>query len=120
MRLTSCPRSGLPQVSPATASLAEVHVLTLGLCSYGFELLPVPAHCARLQLQEVKRRWAMWGLNGNQSAEVHEGDFRGNGTVAKCLREADAVVSVLDTTRSDFSSLRTVRKFEGDDQGTMT
>ena len=60
--------------------------------SYGFELLPVPAHCARLQLREVRRRWAMWGLKGNLDVEVHEGDFRVHPMVAKRLREADVVV----------------------------
>ena len=61
--------------------------------SYGYELLPVPSHCARLQLREVQRRWAMWGLKGNLHVEVHEGDFRVHPSVAKQLREADVVVS---------------------------
>jgi len=65
--------------------------------SYGFELLPVPAHCARLQLREVQRRWAMWGLKGNLDVEVHEGDFRTHPMVAKRLREADVVVRSLHT-----------------------
>ncbi|WVF66181.1 hypothetical protein IAT40_000921 [Kwoniella sp. CBS 6097] len=66
--------------------------LQAGSKSYGFELLPVPAHCARLQLREVQRRWAMWGLNGNSDVEVHEGDFRTHPVVAKRLREADVVL----------------------------
>ena len=61
--------------------------------SYGFELLPVPAHCARLQMVETKRRWAMWCLNGNTDIEAHEGDFRTIPDVAKRLRDADVVVS---------------------------
>ncbi|WVQ62521.1 uncharacterized protein L199_000663 [Kwoniella botswanensis] len=63
-----------------------------GSRSYGFELLPVPAHCARLQLKEVQRRWAMWGLKGNLDVEVHEGDFRVHPMVSKRLREADVVL----------------------------
>ena len=63
------------------------------IASYGFELLPVPAHCARLQLREVQRRWAMWGLHGNTDVEVYEGDFRVLPEVHKRLREADVVVS---------------------------
>ncbi|WWC85945.1 uncharacterized protein L201_000815 [Kwoniella dendrophila CBS 6074] len=66
--------------------------LQAGSRSYGFELLPVPAHCARLQLREVQRRWAMWGLKGNLDVEVHEGDFRVLPVVAKRLREADVVL----------------------------
>ncbi|OCF45218.1 histone-lysine N-methyltransferase, H3 lysine-79 specific [Kwoniella heveanensis CBS 569] len=66
--------------------------LQAGSKSYGFELLPVPAHCARLQLREVQRRWAMWGLNGNLEVKVHEGDFRTHPMVAKRLREADVVL----------------------------
>ncbi|WVQ93805.1 hypothetical protein IAU59_000883 [Kwoniella sp. CBS 9459] len=66
--------------------------LQAGSRSYGFELLPVPAHCARLQLREVQRRWAMWGLNGKLDVEVHEGDFRTHPVVAKRLREADVVL----------------------------
>ncbi|WVW81966.1 hypothetical protein I302_103969 [Kwoniella bestiolae CBS 10118] len=66
--------------------------LQAGSRSYGFELLPVPAHCARLQLKEVQRRWTMWGLKGNLNVEVHEGDFRVHPMVAKRLREADVVL----------------------------
>ncbi|WRT63690.1 uncharacterized protein IL334_000613 [Kwoniella shivajii] len=66
--------------------------LQAGSKSYGFELLPVPAHCARLQVREVQRRWAMWGLKGNLEVEVHEGDFRYHPLVAKRLREADIVL----------------------------
>ncbi|WVR03485.1 hypothetical protein IAU60_000476 [Kwoniella sp. DSM 27419] len=66
--------------------------LQAGCKSYGFELLPVPAHCARLQVREVQRRWAMWGLNGNLDVEAHEGDFRTHEVVAKRLREADVVL----------------------------
>jgi len=62
------------------------------MCSYGFELLPVPAHCARLQLRECQRRWAMWGLKGNLGVDVFEGDFRVHPEVSKRLREADVVV----------------------------
>jgi hypothetical protein len=67
--------------------------LQAGSRSYGFELLPVPAHCARLQMQETKRRWAMWCLNGNTDTEAHEGDFRTIPDVAKRLTDADVVVS---------------------------
>ncbi|WVQ80383.1 hypothetical protein IAT38_002488 [Cryptococcus sp. DSM 104549] len=63
-----------------------------GCRSYGFELLPVPAHCARLQVREVQRRWAMWGLAGNLDLEVHEGDFRVHPEVARRLKEADVVL----------------------------
>ncbi|WWC66703.1 uncharacterized protein I206_100607 [Kwoniella pini CBS 10737] len=63
-----------------------------GSRSYGFELLPVPAHCARLQLREVQRRWAMWGLKGNLDVQVFEGDFRIHPMVSKRLREADVVL----------------------------
>jgi hypothetical protein len=43
---------------------------------------------------EVKKRWAMWGLEGNQNVETIEGDFR-DPSVAKKLKEADVVVSGL-------------------------
>ena len=66
--------------------------LQAGCESYGVELLPVPSHCARLQLQEAKRRWAMWGINGNTEVKVEEGDMRGNTRVAAWLRRADVVV----------------------------
>ena len=67
--------------------------LQAGCESYGVELLPVPSHCARLQLQEAKRRWAMWGINGNTEVRVEEGDMRGNARVAGWLKRADVVVS---------------------------
>ena len=66
-----------------------------GARSYGFELLPIPAHCARLQVRETQRRWSIWGLKGNLDVEVHEGDFRTHPDVGKRLREADVVVSLL-------------------------
>ncbi|KAK8845461.1 hypothetical protein IAR55_006174 [Kwoniella newhampshirensis] len=66
--------------------------LQAGSRSYGFELLPVPARCARLQVREVQRRWAMWALKGNVEVEVHEGDFRIHPVVAKRLCEADVVL----------------------------
>lgn len=53
----------------------------------------MPAHCARLQLQETKKRWAMWCLAGNPDVEVYEGDFRAIPGVVKRLNEADVVVS---------------------------
>jgi H3 lysine-79-specific histone-lysine N-methyltransferase len=64
----------------------------LTLRSYGWELLPVPSRCARLQVAEVKKRWAMWGLAGNEDVQTIEGDFR-DPSVAKKLKEADVVVS---------------------------
>ena len=67
--------------------------LQAGCKSYGFELLPVPSHCARLQVEEIKKRWAMWGLVGNPELEVHECDFRFNPDVTKRLHKADVVVS---------------------------
>lgn len=63
-----------------------------GCASYGFELLPVPARCARLQLRECQRRWAMWCLEGNVNAEVHEGDFRAHPEVRRRLLQADVVL----------------------------
>lgn len=63
-----------------------------GCASYGFELLPVPARCARLQLRECQRRWAMWCLDGNLHAEVYEGDFRAHAEVRRRLVEADVVL----------------------------
>nr|ODN86625.1 histone-lysine N-methyltransferase, H3 lysine-79 specific [Cryptococcus depauperatus CBS 7841] len=66
--------------------------LQAGCSSYGFELLPVPAHCARLQVKEVQRRWAMWGLYGNLKVQTYEGDFRVHHEVGKRLREADVVL----------------------------
>ncbi|KAL7419409.1 Nucleosomal histone H3-Lys79 methylase [Cryptotrichosporon argae] len=63
-----------------------------GARSYGFELLPVPAHCARLQLDECRRRWAMWSLRYEKDVEVHEGDFRRHPEVARRLKEADVVL----------------------------
>ena len=69
--------------------------LEAGAKSYGYELLPIPSHCARLQLRETQRRWAMWGLAGNLDVEVHEGDFRALSSVARHLRDADVVVGCL-------------------------
>jgi hypothetical protein len=43
-------------------------------------------------MQETKKRWAMWCLNGNTDIEAHEGDFRTIADVAKRLRDADVVV----------------------------
>lgn len=80
----------MQKVSP---SPCRGQTVILNLPSFGIELLPVPAHCARLQHREVQRRWAMWGLDGNIDIDFAEGDFRGHPDVAKRLREADVVVS---------------------------
>lgn len=60
--------------------------------AYGFELLPVPARCARLQLRESQRRWAMWCLDGNINDKVYEGDFRYHPEVGRRLAQADVVL----------------------------
>ncbi|ORY34276.1 S-adenosyl-L-methionine-dependent methyltransferase [Naematelia encephala] len=66
--------------------------LQAGCKSYGFELLPVPAHCARVQLAEARRRWAMWYLDGNSNTAVYEGDFRDHSKVHRLLEKADVVL----------------------------
>ncbi|BEI86380.1 hypothetical protein CcaverHIS002_0606670 [Cutaneotrichosporon cavernicola] len=63
-----------------------------GCASYGFELLPIPSQCARRQLREVQRRWAMWCLEGNLNVNCHEGDFRTHPEVRRRLTEADVVL----------------------------
>ncbi|BEJ17151.1 hypothetical protein CspHIS471_0605520 [Cutaneotrichosporon sp. HIS471] len=63
-----------------------------GCASYGFELLPIPSQCARRQLREVQRRWAMWCLEGNLNVNCHEGDFRTHPDVRRRLTEADVVL----------------------------
>ena len=50
-----------------------------------------------MQLQEAKRRWAMWGVRGNLDMEVYEGDFRTHPLVSKRLQEADVVVSIVES-----------------------
>ena len=85
---------GCRRFVPDSAAKQKVSKTDLAHNSYGFELLPVPAHCARLQLREAQRRWAMMGLKGNLDVETYEGDFRTHPMTAKRLREADVVVSI--------------------------
>lgn len=66
--------------------------LQAGCKSSGFELLPVPSRCARMQLAECKRRWAMWSLKGNTDAITYEGDFTRHPEVARQLAKADVVL----------------------------
>jgi len=52
-----------------------------------------PSRLARLQIDEIKIRWQMWGVKGNQECEAIEGDFCSDSTVIKALQKADLVVS---------------------------
>lgn len=86
------PSSTFVDLGSGVANCVLQTALQAGCRSLGVELLPVPAHCARLQVAEVKKRWAMWGLNGHIGVEVKEGDFR-TGEVGRWLASADVVVS---------------------------
>lgn len=97
------PTSTFVDLGSGVANCVLQTSLQAGCKSLGVELLPVPAHCARLQVAEVKRRWAMWGLNGNLAVGVEEGDFR-SGKVGGWLSQADVVVSGGDWMISFLSS----------------
>lgn len=98
------PSSVFVDLGSGVANCVLQTALQAGCRSLGVELLPVPAHCARLQVAEVKRRWSMWGLNGNLGVEVVEGDFR-SGTVGAWLAQADVVVSFLSRLGGNFAEV---------------
>jgi len=67
--------------------------LYTGSSSIGCEYMPNPSRLARLQIGEIKVRWQMWAVKGNQECEAIEGDFCSDSTVIKALQKADLVVS---------------------------
>lgn len=56
--------------------------------------MPNPSRLARTQIEEVKARWAMWGVRGNEECKAIEGDFCADEEVGKVLQKADVVVSI--------------------------
>jgi hypothetical protein len=66
--------------------------------------MPNPSRLARLQIDEIKVRWQMWAVKGNQECEAIEGDFCSDSTVIKALQKADLVVS-LEELRPAISSI---------------
>jgi hypothetical protein len=78
--------------------------LYTGSTSIGCEYMPNPSRLARLQIDEIKVRWQMWAVKGNQECEAIEGDFCSDSTVIKALQKADLVVS-LEELRPAISSI---------------
>lgn len=64
-----------------------------GSASIGCEYMPNPSRLARAQIVEMKHRWRMWALRGNEECEAIEGDFCADADVVKGLQKADLVVS---------------------------
>lgn len=66
-------------------------VISTGADSYGFENMQHASHLARLQLEEAKQRFKLWGLKSGEM-ECVEADFCENNLVPKVLKKADLVL----------------------------
>lgn len=66
--------------------------LLSGSNSYGCESMPNPSRLAALQIQEAKRRWAMWCLKGSDACEAYQADFCEDAKTSAALRKADLVL----------------------------
>ena len=65
--------------------------LQTGCRSFGIEIMPAPARMAKDQLEELKTRTRMWGVNMGE-VELEEGDMLKSERVAKLMSEADVVL----------------------------
>jgi len=65
--------------------------LQTGCRSFGIEIMPTPAGMARDQLEQLKMRTRMWGVNMG-SVELEEGDMLKSERVVKMMGEADVVL----------------------------
>ena len=65
--------------------------LQTGCRSFGIEIMPAPAGMARDQLEQLKIRAKMWGVNMGE-VELEEGDMLKSERVAKLMSEADVVL----------------------------
>jgi len=65
--------------------------LQTGCRSFGIEIMPAPAGMARDQLEELKTRTKMWGVNMGE-VELEEGDMLKSERVARLMSEADVVL----------------------------
>lgn len=65
--------------------------LQTGCRSFGIEIMPAPAGMARDQLDQLKIRARMWGVNVGE-VELEEGDMLKSERVAKLMSEADVVL----------------------------
>lgn len=65
--------------------------LETGCKSFGVEIMPAPVGMARGQLEQLKIRTRMWGVNMGE-VEIEEGDMLKSERVAKLMSEADVVL----------------------------
>ena len=65
--------------------------LQTGCRSFGIEIMSTPAGMARDQLEQLKIRARMWGVNMGE-VELEEGDMLKSERVAKLMSEADVVL----------------------------
>ena len=65
--------------------------LQTGCRSFGIEIMPAPAGMARDQLEQLKVRARMWGVNIG-TVELEEGDMLKSERVARLMSEADVVL----------------------------
>ena len=66
--------------------------LASGCTSYGIEMQASASEIGKLQVDEAKKRWRMYGLEGGECKSVR-GDFIRDAIVGPLLHQADVVVS---------------------------
>lgn len=82
--------------------------LYTGSSSIGCEYMPNPSLLARNQIKEVKARWAMWAVRGNDHCRAIQADFCANADIVKELQKADLVVSLAPRFASVFFFLKPI------------
>lgn len=85
------PSSTLVDLGCGVGNLVIQTALQVGCESYGVEMMPTPAELGVLQVEEAKKRWAMWGLKGGEM-KVWKGDFLEDELVRVHMRKADVVI----------------------------
>lgn len=91
-QLTSLgPNSVFVDLGSGVGNLVMQVALQTGAHAVGCEQMASPSHLAKLQLEEARARWKVWGVKGGEM-DAWQGDFGEDERIRGKLREADVVL----------------------------
>ncbi|PWN89300.1 DOT1-domain-containing protein, partial [Acaromyces ingoldii] len=91
-QLTSLgPNSVFVDLGSGVGNLVMQVALQTGAHAVGCEQMVSPSHLAKLQLEEARARWKVWGVKGGEM-DAWQGDFGEDERIRGKLREADVVL----------------------------
>lgn len=95
------PASVLVDLGSGVGNCCLQAALQVGCEAWGWEMMAGASRLAREQLEEARRRWAMWGLSAGR-VEIREGDFCVDPEVGEVLKRADVLVSCHSTAHAEL------------------